>query len=307
MGKLRALAFVSLGALAACSTFGSSDSEGDAGVSPDGATDATGGMVDGGADGGADGVVDAAATRCNPAAPFGTPTAVKGAPTVIGAFRLTKDETHAYYDDGNGALFYARLDSFDTIGQSEKLSVSAPDIGGPAGVSLSEDETTAFFEQNFKIWTATKQADGGYGPALKVLDSAGQPYLDERGTGGASVYASHYFPNDAGAYPRTVYRASYTNKMVGPFIDLQLGADSNFSPTPGAPGEGFYLGIERDGGTKQDIYLRATDTRLIRQDALDSVANEFPLFVSHDGCFIYLASNRVTNFENQLFVAARAP
>jgi hypothetical protein len=303
MGNLRALAFVSLAVVGACSAFGGSDSTvtsepSDAAALVEGSTDAPStGTVDGDL-----GAMPDAGPRCNPAAPFGAPVAVKGAPAVIGTFRLTRDENHAYYDDGNGALFYGPLIAPDTLGKPEKFGLIAPDIGGATGVSLSEDESTAFFEQNFKIWTATKQPDGGYGAAQKVLDNAGQPYLDEPGAG---LYASHYFPNVAGNYPRTIYRASYTNKTVGPFVDLQLGPSSNFSPAPGVPGEGLYLGMDRDSGTKQDIYLRATDTSLSRQDAVDSVANEFPLFVSRDGCFLYLASNRVTNFANQLFVAAR--
>ena len=305
LGPASLVAFGSLLAAAACSAFGGSDSSSSSSSGADAAAPSDASVA-----ATLDGVAPispeastADAGRCNPAAPFGSPYAVNGAPTVIGAFRLTKDEQHAYYDDSQGGLFYAPLLAPDSIGTPTKLAVASPDIGGPASVSLSDDETIAFFEQNFKVWQATGKPGGPYGGAAKVLDSAGQPYLDEHE---GAFYYSHYFPSDAGTYPRTIYKTTYANKMLGAgFMDLNLGPDSNFSPTPGALGEGLYVGIDRGSVMHQDIFLRAPSMTLTKADVLDSASNEYPVFVSRDGCYLYLGTNRHTGYANELFVAKR--
>jgi len=216
----------------------------------------------------------------------------------MGEFRLTPDEQNAYFDDAAGNAYFAPMVSHTAVGMPTPITIYGND-GGVASLTLSNDQSIAFFNQGSTLWTATR--DGGVyargTPALRINSS--EPYLDE----GANTLWIANFLTYAPDYQRSIMYTTVSGTSVGVFSTLGIDAASVYAPTPGAPNEGLYYTVDFGPPHHLDIYLHAGGTET-RQDALNSDQDDSPAYVTRDGCYMYLVSTR-SSLNNQLYVSVR--
>jgi Tol biopolymer transport system component len=272
-----------------------------------------------------DATLDAAPARCDPTKPFGAPVALDAlntSSTEDGA-SLSPDERTIYFGSdrpggtGKSDLYVATRASRDDF------------FGGPvaiAGVNTAGNETWPSVTGNglilyagtdgtpFDIAVATRSSTGASFGALApvaALDNSApaqglgleDPYILEDGS-------AIYFDNRADLY-RAAHNAggSFDAPVLVPGASINTSAAEQTVVV--SPDElTLYFGSNRTGGMGMfDIYVATrgttsdafgTPTELA---ALGSAANEWPTWISPDGCVLYFESDRAGS--SDLFFATR--
>jgi hypothetical protein len=292
LARVSGLALVVAGALLGSCSLASLSAE--YGVAQDDAATSDGG------EGGSDAQPLGDGARCDPQAAFGTPEAVKGLPDDVSAFGMIAGESLAYYvQEKPGQLFFARVKSDGEIEPGTPMAI--PDHGKLSAVSLTDDGTKIFFASLFDLYVATGDAGGSYAGEQRVAQLAGQPYVDEAH---GLLYASRYV--EAGTLDRSIARMRLDAALGSPFEDLDLGPGSSSSPVAGNDGTSVYFENDRERELRAtDIYVAVSGRDPVAVPNINSGDNDQPLWLSRDGCHLYLASFRETLFSRKVYIARR--
>ncbi len=219
---------------------------------------------------------------------------MSGAPFVSGAFRLTANETHAYFDNDAGKFFRAEMNGFDSVGVAIEMTVATAQIGTPSSASLSADETTIFFEDGFRLFRGPGSPGGPYTHVTHIADKSGQPFYDEDRN---LLYSSFY---TGGGFDRQLQRAAYANDAAAAFSLLALDSRSNYSAL--ATKSGLYYAVDIGNGNA-DIYFKPLSGAELAVAGVNSQNNDEPVWISADECHLYLVSSR--DGPKQVYIAIR--
>lgn len=248
--------------------------------------------------------------------PFGEPVLVTGIPSQALCFTLTPDEKQAFFN-ADGTLFSAPFDG-KVFGPATALSV-AKSTERVGCVTFNATGTMLFVEDFFRVFRQTRLPDGGYGQS-KEIPPAGlverryisTPFVD-RTTSELYVGVGRIdAPLDA---PFGIARAPIkSNGDVGPFTSVEVGDPDAHNPVLSADGRALYYSSAKDSGaaSSEDIWVatRASPNDAFsgaqRIDAVNSIEGDAPLYLSRDGCRLYLVSLRDA-LVRKLFVATRQP
>jgi hypothetical protein len=248
-----------------------------------------------------------AGASCDPSAPFGTPTPVAGVNTDAyeGDATLSADELEVYYDiftsDTKSTLRIARRTSTnEPFGALAALDVGGGDVYSPM---LSNDDVTLFFS-----------SDTGSGPGLwRATRPSRQATFGAPATvQGIGVHPDGaYLSNDRATLWLIVRDANgkldiYTSAASGgtfgpaaPVKELNTPATET-GPVPTKDGLTLYFGSNRDNAAGSlDVWMATRPTTSApfgapaKLDVLNTPADEWPTWLSPDGCRLYLSTNRV--------------
>jgi hypothetical protein len=266
---------------------------------------------------------------CDASAPFGSPTLVLGFESKqVSSARFTPTETTALFsalsdgcvDETCADLFIARRDNrFSAFTDFAPL----PNVNCP-GTSeywptLSADGLVLFFESSrqvdggctndhARIWTATRPSTIGaeFGtPTLQSLFAAasgdeGAPYLDPNKT--SLYFSSGTRPGQGGT---DIFVATFDEIGVAKRIDNVDGVntprDENM-PVVTLDERSLFLGRFDATFTKRDIWVSTRASASASFGAATMVtelsspdSDEWPSWVSEDGCRMYFVSNRAAS------------
>jgi hypothetical protein len=291
--------------VAGCSSSGG-DSAADAGI------DAPVGAADAGPDAGIDA---GAGARCDPTAPFGPPGPVRGVVNTIVAedgAHLTADELTIYFSSGRGAgdhagrnlwkatrtspdgefrnLTYVPNVNSDLDESSPSLSADEKTLylrcGGrdapPSGqLCVASRDTTAddFSPRGFVMGTNVNVANVDEKDVAVTRDNAAI-YLASNRSGDYDVFVADRQGDGSFSEPR-------------PVVEINAADADDVSPTLSADGLTLYFASDRRAAGQLDIW------RAVRSagqpfgtpalvDELETDADETPMWLSPDGCVLYL-------------------
>jgi hypothetical protein len=275
-----------------------------------------------------DGSSDAAEAACDPRAPFGPPALLTELDTAANesSLRLSADYRVAYFssdrdgDAGGWDLFTAtRTDPIGSFAPATPLS-TVNTIYEEYDPSVSGDGTTLYFSSDrpgglggLDVYVATRANAGSpfVNPAnvgaLNTPSFDGQPFVREDGQ-------AIYLQSDRGTGSYGVYRAVQSGSAFQPPVFLsELDSDSAL-PAVMPDDLTIYFASGRSGAGTQggtDVW-RAT--RASAGDTfgapsvvaeVNSAADDYPSFVTRDGCTLYLWSTRPGAGGEDLYVAKR--
>ena len=309
-GCMRAPISVSLLSIAACNSV----------VTP---------LADSGVDVDALAGADAPSRACDPTRPFGPPTAVVGINTnridMVG--RLSPDELTIYFQSDRDAapggtvdLYVATRAPLGTFGTPIPLAnVNTSDNDGDVSVSadgltLYASRSPAAFDRGDLRVATRSSVVGAFGvPVLATLSRPTGYDIQPFDAGDALWFASDR-PGGLGAFD--IYRAPRTGSALGtpvPVAGISSAAEEwlpmlsfdrlslYFSSTrPDAAASGMF-DIWRS--TRPDVASAFSAPQLVPE--LNSAFQDFPSWISPDGCRIYLSSERLGSAD--IYVAERQP
>jgi hypothetical protein len=335
MTRMRLVALVALGVVAACSLIdpldGLSDNFGKTdGGAPDAGDDAH--PQDAGSD--RDASDAGPPPPCDLTKHFMTPVPLLSVNTAEdeGSARLTADEQTLFIDavrDGDGGnpsfdLFMTKRDGGgDTFGPLIRLVPPDDPSTQEYSGSMTDDGLLLFFERqpiagldsNILFAKRTRREDP-FDPPQDVpgINSAGydaNPFV--RGDGGElwfvangqsasiDIYVAHANPNDGGPWTTTTVGEVNTSQQ-------------DFNPVISADGLTLYFASDRNlpGSAGLNIFVASrSDTKSVFQppqavDNVNSNDDETPTWLSVDGCRLYMTSNRAGGRGKQdIYVATR--
>lgn len=243
------------------------------------------------------------AARCSASSPFAQPEKVVGVPDGVRSFRLTADETFAYWSLFDGGLRIAAMTSAAAVGEIRDVVVEGHPAAGAA--YISDDRRVIFFQDDFSSFRASGPAGGPYTGARTIaLETYAHPVLDEAS---GRLWLERF--TEAGAFHREVWLGRLdTNADVTDLRRLPIdNVPSTYAPVPS--GDDLYVASNRGGFTGDDIYLvrsAASEAPTIEPvDRATSSAADRPAWVSKDGCVMYLLSARNTGIAVEVFVMQR--
>lgn len=268
-----------------------------------------------------------AGAACDPTKPFGAPREVAGlaTPAHESAASLSADELTAYFhadrDGGNTDLYVATRSSTSAafVGEARLDVVSSAYLDNHPTVS-ADGRLLVFGRRTNGTWSIlysqrsnTAAPFGAPVAAPAEIDDPGselQPYL----TPGA-LYYTHY-PPDAGDRPK-IHRASLDVTSFGARAAVTEldSSDNDCNPTVTPDELTIYFCSDRPAaGAKGqfDIYVARRTNKsdpfsgIKPVDELNTTADEYPTWVSPDGCRLYFSSDRVRgDGSGDMFVAER--
>jgi len=255
------------------------------------------------------------ARACDPAAPFGAPQPVPGVKTAAyeGSATLSHDEREIYFEvyAGSASQLYVarRATTGEPFGAPAVLSL---DAGGASnyGAMLSLDDVTFVFASDrggasslYRATRASRQADFGAPSVVAGLGVAAESgYLTSQNAG---LWLTARQPNGK----LDLYFAA-TGGAARDVTELNTDATET-GPVPTADGDVVFFGSSRDdpAGTRLDVWMatRASATSAFgaptRVTELNTADDDWPSWLSPDGCRLYLSSNRNGNYD--VYVATR--
>lgn len=272
---------------------------------------------------------DAGAAACDPTKPFGTPREVMGlaTPQHEGSARLSPDQLtvvyHAERGDASGEndLFTAtRTDPNGAFSGETRLSMLAT-ANSENHPSMSPDGLTLLFARyvanEWSLHRSTRATTSALfetampvGSPINVAGSELQPYLLAD-----ALYFTSSVP-DAGVL-RTLNRASRNGASFDAPVAMPelASSSSDFNPTVTPDERTIYFSSNRPAaGAKgqYDIYFATRASKDVPFSAikpveeLNTTANEYPDWISPDGCRLYFTSDRVRgDGSGDVFVAER--
>ena len=274
--------------------------------------------------------VDAAPPRCNPTSPFGTPMALDAlnstAYDVVGS--LSTDELTLFMSsDRTGAGAVGGLDVYVATRPSRTAAFGAPSV--LAGINTTGDEGSPLVTADgLFMYVFTHTAATGYdilvaqraSTAIAFGTPTAIPSLNSAGISDAGSYvlpdnSAIYFQSNRNGSNDDVLRAA---RNVGGTFDP---ATAVSIPTSNAEDSAvltpdeltiFYASNAPGGAGGFDIYMATRSTKADgfgtpqRQTALSTTDDEFPSWISPDGCELYF-SRTVTGRSSDIFIARRAP
>ena len=254
--------------------------------------------------------------RCNPAAPFGPPSALERVVNTAlseDSAHLTADELTIYFTSPRGGGDHAGLNLWkatrtsrdgEFVDLTELTNVNSDfDESSP---SLSADEKTLYFRcggrgdpSSGQLCVTSRNATteefsgGGFvmGPNVNLVDADEKDVAITRDS--ASIYVAS---NRLGDYDILVADRRGDGSFSEPVsvtAPNMTGADE-VSPTLSHDGLTLYFGSNRRAGGKQDIWkaVRSAGQPFGAPSAveeLNSDADEIPVSLSADGCVLYLS------------------
>ena len=271
-----------------------------------------------GAGGGGGGGVATTASSCDPTAPFGAPVPVVGVNTggYEGDATLSADELEIYFDVFSSDVF-SELRVARRATKTDPFGAASPvGIGGTTAYSpmLSSDDVTLFY------------ADGSGTPELRRAErpSRRAAFGSPTAVDGIGVHPDGaYLSNDrttlwmivrdangkldiyqSTASPAGVFGAAVNVK------ELNTPATET-GPVPTADGLVLYFGSSRDdpAATHLDVWMATRPTKdapfgtPTKLDALNTAEDDWPTWLSPDGCRLYLSTNRSGSYD--VYVAQR--
>jgi Tol biopolymer transport system component len=272
-----------------------------------------------------DAAADAALPRCNPTAAFGTPQSVDALNSTVydGGPWLSPDELKVYFSsDRTGPGAVGNLDVYVATRSTRTDAWGTPVV--LAGVNTTgTDQSPRLTADGLFLYVTTHSAATGYDifvaqRANATIDfplPSNVPTLNAAGVSDASQWvlpdnSALYFHSNRSGSDKT-YRA--TRNAGGTFDQatlVTLTTLAEASPVVSADELTIYFGANTGGTTGYDIYMAK---RNAKGDAfgtpqvlapLTSNENEFPGWVSADGCEMYF--NRVvTGRGDEIFRATR--
>jgi hypothetical protein len=318
------------GGVDAAAVDGSSASDGSS------ATDGSSSGVDAGSSDAAGVDADAAVLPpCDLAQPFGAPTPISelNTGTEEATPRLTPDELTVYFQqialpdagviDGGGGydlLVATRATRTATFGAPVPLStINTPsDEYDP---TVTGDNLTLFFSRNSMatsndIWTATRSSTvGNFANATELsINTVGydqHPYTSADGL-------TLYFASDRSGTSQDLFKATRTAMsqfavdQSGVFAAVNGVSTYEGFPTVSSDQKTLYFTSDRTGGGAKGGYDIWIATRGSTADPFGSVTNlsavnsavdDFPSFISADGCRLYLTSGTAGAYK--VYVAKR--
>jgi len=283
------------------------------------ATADDGGGGPGSSDGGAS---DGPSGLCDPGTSFGPAEPVPGVNTgsYQGSATLSGDEREIYFDDYDPSrtvdtqLWVARRNHTDEpFGARKQVPVDVPTAGSYGG-ALSVDGQTLIFASArptlslYRSMRSSTQDDFSGGTPIHGLGIVAEsgfltPTLALWITSRVTGKLDFYYAEPSGA--------DYTAAV--PVTELNTPATET-GPVPTSDGLAIYFGSSRNqaDGVRLDIFLarRATPTGrfgdIVRVADLDTPDDEWPSWLSPDGCRLYFTSNR-NGGNYDLYFARRRP
>jgi Tol biopolymer transport system component len=274
-------------------------------------------------------VVDGGAV-CDPSKPFGVPALVQGINSELreNDAHLTPDELEIFFSvlelSGGYDIYMAkrpnRFIAFNTptLVASVKSDLDdrdptpTPDGLGLLFSTVNRDGGTG----NGDFWQvarATRESDFGLPVPIKELNSPEYDLTLALEPSGAVWFASNRYGTVA--FSLDLYRAEPLDggyKQVAPVAELNTGAAER-APVPSADGTYVYFASDRaDGGVGlSDIWMakRAAAGQPfgvpVNVKELNTDGEDFPTWLSPDGCRLYFSSKR--NGNDDIWVAERQP
>jgi hypothetical protein len=284
-------------------------------------------------DSGQDAAVDAANDQepadspqnaCDLGAPFGVPVPIAGAINTAakeGGPRLTADELTMYFSravaGATSSLFIAHRSSatapFDTATPLTALDESFDEYDPTTSTELAIFFTAVDRASSCDIWGATRAsaADSFGAPgAVGAVNSGASEQTPFLTADSAALWFASNRPGGPGNYD--LYRAAATGASFdSPALVAELSTSSNeFTPTLAPDRLVVFFSSDRPGGLGgEDIW---TASRGSVNDAFSGVAavspvnsgsDDFPGWLSADGCRLYMSSLRSGN--EDIYVAVR--
>ena len=260
------------------------------------------------------------AGSCDPLAAFGAPERVPGLDTAgyEGSATLSSDELEIFfevYGASTSELFTARRANVSVpFGPRSLVAVGATQASN-TGPMLALDDATLVFASDrggaWGLWRAVRPShNAAFGPPESVTGL------------GVAAEGGYLAPDKTGLWLLSREANGKLDLYFAPTSGASYGAARNLTelntaatetgPVPNANGTALYFGSSRDdqAATRLDVWIarraKAGDAfgAPSRVDELNTAFDEWPSWLSPDGCRLYFTSNRGGSYD--LYFARRS-
>jgi len=276
---------------------------------------------------------DVVRSGCDPNAPFGPPVLLAGmdlnTANEEGGPHLTPDELTLFLSgrgrrDGTSVsdLFVAHRPAVTSPFEVPVALPSLDSTGNEFDPSTSADALVVFFTSDrpsalggADIWTATRaNVAADFGAPIDMaapFNSAGNDAQPFESADGTTLWFSSDRAGGAGGYD--IYEAPLAGGPATRVAEL-ASADDDFCPTPSADGLLIFFSSSRPDGAAlggRDIWSASRASvsdpfsNVHDESELNSAADDFPGWLSADGCRLYMSSTRPGVGSEDIYVATR--
>jgi hypothetical protein len=269
------------------------------------------------------GTTNLATVTCDPNAPFGAPLAITGLDDnyFAGDETLSSDELEIYYDVYTGDVSSLRVGRRASIHDSFKVEPLTFDltVTNPVTPALSADDKTLYFAatsgDKSALFAAKRASKQGAFDKPTMVDGLGVvPESGYLAPNGAGLWLTVRDSN--GSLDIYFAKANDANgSQFDPATSLPEinSAKTDTLPVPNADGTILYFGSSREdpNGTRLDVYMARRASPAVpfepptKIPGLDTPGDEYPSWLSPDGCRLYI-TKQIDKNRWGAYVSARA-